>query len=227
MVKSIPLMAVWLLFSINFIHSAPKIVPKKKAPNYVGSKWSGKLISAEGYFEFNLVKLLDYAERLDELTNHRSPVGLVVAANIRSLLTHGNADLRFADKARLIRQLFDRKLTSDEVWNIMRLLDWLVELPEELAEDFNKVRNEMMRENQMPFVTSFEQIAEKKGFKLGEERGRDEGIKLGEERGQRIGQIQAFEEVLGLPRTSVEELQQKSIDELDLMISELKAKVIR
>ncbi|MEZ6143751.1 MAG: hypothetical protein R3B84_24565 [Zavarzinella sp.] len=192
-------------------------------PRWRSAPFDLSICGTRSYFEFNLVKLLDYAERLDELTNHRSPVGLVVAASIRSLLTHGKADLRFADKARLIRQLFDRKLTSDEVWNIMRLLDWLLELPEELAEDFNKVRNEMMRENQMPFVTSFEQIAEKKGFKLGEERGREEGTMYG----QRIGQIQLLAEMLGLPRISTDELQLKTLEELDRMISELKAKLIR
>ena len=71
----------------------------------------------------------------------------------------------------------------------------------------------------MPFVTSFERLAEKKGIKIGEER----GTVLG----QRIGQIHAFEEILGLPITPVEKLQEKTLDELDGMITELKAKLIR
>ncbi|MEZ6143698.1 MAG: hypothetical protein R3B84_24300 [Zavarzinella sp.] len=143
-------------------------------------------------FVFNSVKLLDYAERLDELTTHSSPVGLVVAASIRILISHGDVRLRFDDKARLMRQLIERNLTSDEVWGIMRLLDWLLELPEELAEDFTKVRNEMMRENQMPYVTSFERLAKQEGIKIGEERGLKKGEERGTNFGQRIGQIQAF-----------------------------------
>ncbi|MEZ6142925.1 MAG: hypothetical protein R3B84_20365 [Zavarzinella sp.] len=79
-------------------------------------------------FVFNSVKLLDFVGRMDELTAHHSPVGLVVAASIQSLLTHGIAELRFADKCRLLRQLIERNLTPDEVWEIMRLLDWLLEL---------------------------------------------------------------------------------------------------
>lgn len=67
----------------------------------------------------------------------------------------------------------------------------------------------------MPFVTSFEEIA------------KEEGIKLGEERGQRIGKIHAFEEILSLPLTPMDELHQKSLEELDLIVSELKTKLIR
>ncbi|MEZ6143534.1 MAG: hypothetical protein R3B84_23445 [Zavarzinella sp.] len=170
-------------------------------------------------FVFNSVKLLDFVGRMDDLTTHRSPVGLIVAASIQSLLTHGVAELRYADKCRLLRQLIERKLTADEVWNIMRLLDWLLKLPDELEEDFNKVRFDLLMENQMPFVTSFERLAEKKGIKIGEER----GTVLG----QRIGQIHAFEEILGLPITPVEKLQEKTLDELDGMITELKAKLSR
>ncbi|MEZ6142351.1 MAG: hypothetical protein R3B84_17470 [Zavarzinella sp.] len=166
-------------------------------------------------FVFNSVKLLDYVDRLDELTMHRSPVGLIVAASIQSLLTHGNPHLRFDDKARLIRQLFQRNLTDQKVWDIMRLLDWLLKLPEEMRKDFNKVRIELIQENKMPFVTSFEEIA------------KEEGIKLGEERGQRIGKIHAFEEILSLPLTPMDELHQKSLEELDLIVSELKTKLIR
>ncbi|MEZ6141078.1 MAG: hypothetical protein R3B84_10955 [Zavarzinella sp.] len=192
-------------------------------PNWRPSSYQYRNRRTRSTFEYDSVKLLDYAHRLDDLTTHRSPVGLVVAASIRSLLTHGNAELRFADKCRLIRQLFERKLADDEVWNIMRLLDWLLKLPDELREEFNELRIELFQEYQMPFVTSFEEIAQEKGMK--------EGIKLGEERGtnfgRRIGQIQAFEEVLSLPITPAEELLAKPLDELDRMISELKTKVIR
>ncbi|MEZ6142495.1 MAG: hypothetical protein R3B84_18200 [Zavarzinella sp.] len=196
-------------------------------PRWRSEPFDLSICGTRSYFEFNLVKLLDYAERLDELTTHRSPVGLVVAASIRSLLTHGNADLRFADKARLIRQLFNRKLPDQEVWGIMRLLDWLLKLPDELREEFNELRIELFQENQMPFVTSFEEIAMEKGIKEGIKLGEERGLKKGEERGQRIGQIQLLEEMMELPRTSIDELQQKSLEELDLLISELKTKVIR
>ncbi|MEZ6140767.1 MAG: hypothetical protein R3B84_09370 [Zavarzinella sp.] len=108
--------------------------------------------------------------------------------------------------------------------------DWLLKLPDELEIDFNKVRFELLTENQMPYVTSFERIAKEEGIKIGEERGRDEGIKVGRDEGKvlglRIGQIQLLQEVLGLPLNSAEEFQQKSIDELDRRISELKAKLI-
>ncbi|MEZ6143794.1 MAG: hypothetical protein R3B84_24780 [Zavarzinella sp.] len=71
----------------------------------------------------------------------------------------------------------------------------------------------------MPYVTSFERLAKQEGVK--------EGISIGTDRGRKIGQIHAFEEILGLSITPVDELQQKSLDELDLMISQLKAKLVR
>ncbi|MEZ6142511.1 MAG: hypothetical protein R3B84_18280 [Zavarzinella sp.] len=60
-------------------------------PRWRSEPFDVSICGTRSYFEFNLVKLLDYAERLDELTNHSSPVGLVVAASIHSLITHGNA----------------------------------------------------------------------------------------------------------------------------------------
>ncbi|MEZ6140807.1 MAG: hypothetical protein R3B84_09570 [Zavarzinella sp.] len=101
-------------------------------PRWRSEPYDVSVCGTRSYFEFNLVKLLDYADRLDELTAHRSPVGLIVAASIHSLITHGNAQLRFQDKCRLLRQMIQRKLSSDEVWEIMRLLDWLLKLPLQL-----------------------------------------------------------------------------------------------
>ncbi|MEZ6142510.1 MAG: hypothetical protein R3B84_18275 [Zavarzinella sp.] len=83
----------------------------------------------------------------------------------------------------------------------------------------------------MPYVTSFERIAKQEGLKegiiIGEERGRDEGRDEGKVLGLRIGQIQTLEEVLRLPLTPEDELLVKPLDELDRIISVLKAKLIR
>jgi hypothetical protein len=64
---------------------------------------------------------------------------------------------------RLVKGLYDRGWSAADVRQLFRLIDWLMELPEELQEGFRQEVYEFEEERQMPYVTSIERLAEARG----------------------------------------------------------------
>jgi hypothetical protein len=76
---------------------------------------------------------------------------------------------RFAGcKIRLIWGLYDRGLSADEVRELFRLLDWMLQLPEELEQQFCQEFEQFEEGRRMPYVTGIERLAR--------EEGREEGL---------------------------------------------------
>lgn len=75
---------------------------------------------------FPFVKLLDYAGELESLEKDQNPFAVVVLAHLRALATRGDDAQRRAWKLRLVKGLYERKLTKDDVRELFRLLDWIL-----------------------------------------------------------------------------------------------------
>jgi hypothetical protein len=102
------------------------------------------------------VKLLDYAERAEELQRSKNPFAHVVLAHLKALETRAAPQDRRAWKLRLVRGLYERGFGKEKVRQLLRLIDWLVELPPRLQADFQREVDEYVEEQKMPYVTSFE-----------------------------------------------------------------------
>ena len=61
---------------------------------------------------------------------------------------------------------------------MLRLLDWMLRLPEELEQRFRQEMNRFEEDRRMPYVTSFERLARKEGRQEGIKEGLMEGIAL-------------------------------------------------
>ena len=128
-------------------------------------------------FEFPTAKLIDFAGRREELETGDNPAGLVAAAHLESLATHGDEPARATAKIRLLRRLLGRGWTERRIRELFRLIDWLVELPPELDRQVKRqVFEEFEREKFMPFVTSWERIAKEDGRVEGRVEGMVEGM---------------------------------------------------
>jgi hypothetical protein len=79
---------------------------------------------------------------------------------------------------RLVRGLYDRGLTAEQVRQLFRLIDWMLQLPEDLQERFEEDIFRFEEDRRMPYVTSIERNAIKKGRREGLEEGLLEGIAL-------------------------------------------------
>ncbi len=65
-----------------------------------------------------------------------------------------------------------------DVINLFRFIDWLMDLPKELAEFWREL-SQLEEEKKMPYVTSVEKIGFEKGEKIGLRKGLIEAIELG------------------------------------------------
>lgn len=114
-------------------------------------------------FRFRSVKLLDWRDRLDELLTGPNPVGVVIAAHLRSLDTAGQPEERRNAKWQLFRSLFDRGWTPERIRRMFRLIDWFLDLPVELQQQLRVDMHAFEQERKMPYITSNERLAKEEG----------------------------------------------------------------
>jgi hypothetical protein len=140
-------------------------------------------------FTFGIVKLLDYQARWDELEQSQNPFATVVMAHLKMMETKGKkkAQERKYWKLWLIRRLYDKGYSREDVVNLYRFIDWIIMLPEGLKQEFWTELKAYEEEKRMPYVTTGEEI----GFK----RGVQQGVQQGEQKlvllllGQRLGDL--------------------------------------
>jgi hypothetical protein len=105
------------------------------------------------------VKLLDYRGREAVLERDNNPFAQVVLAHLNSLATKDDLDGRERYKLRLVKGLYQRGWTAEDVRQLFRLIDWIMDLPPELQRDFRERIFEWEEEQRMPYVTSIERLA--------------------------------------------------------------------
>ena len=130
-------------------------------------------------FDFPTVKLLDFQPTLEALETNDNPFAALVIAHLQSQATRDDPAQRLAWKTRLFRALLQRKLTTELIRQLLRIVDWFLELPPVVERQFRHELQTWKKEQQMPFVPSFERFAREEGLAEGERRGLLTGIELG------------------------------------------------
>jgi hypothetical protein len=147
-------------------------------------------------FRFPVVKLLDYQDQVSELEASRNPFAAAVLAHLKTQETSRDAEARQYWKLRLAKGLYQRGLSADEVRGLIRFIDWMMELPEELELGFWEEIHRSEQEMQMPFVDIFERKAMEKGIEKGIEKGLAQGRAEGQAEGQAEGLLEGLESLL-------------------------------
>jgi len=134
-------------------------------------------------------KLMDLAMDLDDLKADANPFAFLVLAHMKTQETHRDPDARLTWKLSLIKLLL-RCLSKAEIREMMRLVDWLMVLPDNLQARYEIKLKKIEESKTMPYVTSFEKWGRRDGIVIGEKRGlkkgRIEGLEKGLEKGQLI-----------------------------------------
>lgn len=117
------------------------------------------LWGCEAIFRFPIIKLLDYESRWDELEVSQNPFTIAVMAHLKTKETRNNAQARKEWKFRLTRRLYEQGYERQDILNLFRFLDWMLELPEGLKQAFQAELAQYEQERQMPYITSIEQMA--------------------------------------------------------------------
>jgi hypothetical protein len=133
--------------------------------------------------EFPNPKLLDYAPHWQALEANPNPFAVVVLAHLKTLETRQAPADRQAWKIRLIKGLFERGLGAEDVRQLFRFIDWIMDLPKPLDTLFWQEVSRYVEENRMPFITTPERLGLEKGLLEGIEVGlrlkfREEGERL-------------------------------------------------
>jgi hypothetical protein len=135
------------------------------------------MCGCEVRFEFPSVKLLDFTKRWSELEQSHNRFAVVIMAHLKAKETTRDPNSRLQWKIQLVRFLFERGWTRQDILELFRLIDWLMVLPDELERKFDTDLAAFEQEKQMPYVTGFERRAIEKGLSQGLSQGQIEGLR--------------------------------------------------
>ncbi len=127
-------------------------------------------------FDFPVAKLLDFRDRQGQLSLSSSPVGLLVLAILKAqeLASESNESVleRSRWKLHVLRSLYERGWSRQQVRHLFRFLDWVVRLPEDVDDQVFVELANTEEEKQMSYITSFERYGMRKGMEKGVQEGR-------------------------------------------------------
>jgi hypothetical protein len=129
--------------------------------------------------EFPIVKLLDYAADWQALEADPNPFATVVLAHLKTLETRRAPADRQAWKVRLVKGLYGRGLSAEDVRQLFRFIDWIMDLPAPLDKLFWQEITQYQEEKRMPFITTPERLGMEKGLREGLLKGLLQGLLQG------------------------------------------------
>lgn len=127
-----------------------------------------ELWGCEVGIRFPTVKLLDYRQRWQELEQDRNPFAVVVMAHLKSLETRQDEQARYAAKLWLMRQLYRRGYSRQEVLNLFRFIDWVLQLSPDLEKAFMDELHAIEEVERMPYISTAERLMMERGLQQGQ-----------------------------------------------------------
>jgi hypothetical protein len=128
---------------------------------------------------FAMAKLLDYGRDEAALESNKNPIAVVVLAHLRTLQTAHDDEARRVSQVRLVKGLYERGYSAEQIRQLYRLMDRMMTLPSPLAElAWNEI-HEFEKEKGMTFITTAERVGIEKGLAEGLAKGRLEGREEG------------------------------------------------
>jgi hypothetical protein len=126
--------------------------------------------------EFPIIKLLDYRDRWSELEENQNPFAIVVMAHLKTQETSNSYEDRKRWKSNLAKLLYKRGYDREEIIQLLKFIDWIMYLPEDLNRSFWQEIYKYEEVNLMPYVLSIERIALKEGYEKGIQDGMQQGV---------------------------------------------------
>ncbi|MBD2732253.1 cytosolic protein [Nostoc sp. FACHB-892] len=124
-------------------------------PNQFGYELFGCTVD----FQFPVIKLLDYQQRLSELEESHNPFATVVMAHLAAMQTRGDRLQRKQQKLALVRRLYEQGFEREAILNLLGFIDWMLTLPLDLEREFKREVEQLEAQQSMQYMTSFERIA--------------------------------------------------------------------
>ena len=146
-------------------------------PNWRPDYFCYNVLNSETSIRFPIAKLTDYHDQLEALQASDNPFAIVTAAHIQTQRTRKDDSARHQAKRLLVRLLYERQWERQKVVDLFNVIDWMMRLPEELAQELRQEINDIEESTKMQYVNSIERMAIAKGVV----QGREEGVIQGEQ----------------------------------------------
>ncbi|HMV49616.1 MAG TPA: DUF4351 domain-containing protein [Blastocatellia bacterium] len=176
------------------------------------NEYSRELLGTELRLKFSAAKLLDYADRWEELEQSANPFAVVVQAHLTALRTRHDPQDRLQSKWQLTRRLYERGFSKQQIIGLFRFLDWVLMLPKDLSAAFDNKLSAFEEKQKMQYVTSIERRGIERGIQQGL---RTEAMKLALRQLQRrVGLLDevAQAHISALPLEQIEDLSDALLD---------------
>ena len=155
-------------------------------------------------FNFQTSKLLDYQAKKEELEKSDNPFARVVLVHLAFVETKKDPEARYQMKFGLTRRLYERGYSRDYVVNLLKVIDWVLVIPEHLELEYKSKVHKLEEVKSMSYVTSFERLGHERGLQKGLEEGLEQGLEQGFQKG-----IKSVEEAMrsrGLDQKTINEI---------------------
>jgi hypothetical protein len=140
------------------------VVPGDDNPDWRPSRYVFEEDGCERTLTFLTVKLLDYENQGEALEDDANPFGLMVAAHLLARRTRRDMAARMEGKLRVLRKLRAKEMEPIDRGEWWRILDWLLELPDEMEREVKRLGAEAAKEGTVPRVSGFERVAYEEGL---------------------------------------------------------------
>ncbi len=127
-------------------------------PNWRPDSYSFEVLGCEHTLKFPIAKLTDYHDQLEALQASDNPFAIVTAAHIQTQRTRKNDSARYQAKRLLVRLLYERQWERQKVIDVFRVIDWMMRLPQELAQELWQEITDIEESTKMQYVTSVERF---------------------------------------------------------------------
>ena len=159
------------------------------SPTWRPNSYDKAMLDCELSLKFPIAKILDYESRWDELESNTNPFAIIVMAHLKTKATTGNLSEREQWKWILIRGLYERGLTKEQVVKLFKIIDTMMTLPKQLQIGLVAKIKRFEEEKKMPLISPTEQLASERGELRGEQRGKQQLIIR--QLNRRIGEIES------------------------------------
>lgn len=144
--------------------------------NWRPDRYQFALAGTQLDFQFTRVKLLDYQPQWAVLAASRNPFAKVVMAHLKTQETRNNKAQRKVWKFSLVRQLYEEGYNRQEIQDLFRFVDWIMQLPKPLEIEFWQDVLAYEEERKMPYIANLERALAEQSREEGREEGRKEMI---------------------------------------------------
>jgi septum formation topological specificity factor MinE len=126
-------------------------------PSWRPTQYSYEIWGCQVLLKFPVVKLLDY--QLPALEASANPFAVIVMAHLTTQQTRKDPQGRYQGKLRIAKSLYQRGYGRQDILELLRLIEWMMTLPEDLDRNFQQELIRFEEESRMPYILSFERRA--------------------------------------------------------------------